>query len=130
MAGVGWQTRAQLGWVDGARNAFETALEVSGFVRSFCFVGDKYAAVAVSIPPDSPEYASLPVRQSKTRPTCGVFIADLERGEMIHSVTFLGKNAREIHGIVAMPGARRPALLPFHGDAVQHTVTVGEMQNI
>lgn len=99
-------------------------------MRNFCFVGDKFAAIAVSIPPDSEEYASLPLRQSKTKPACGVFIADLERGEVLHSVSFLGKNAREIHGIVAMHGVRRPSIVPFHSDAIQHTVTVGELRPI
>lgn len=120
----------EFGRVDVARGVFEPVLRVSGFVRCLCFIGDRYAALAASIPPDGEEFASLPLRQNGAKPTCAILIADLERGEIAHTASFFGKNAREIFGMAALPGARRPALVPLHSDAIQHVVTVGEMQNI
>jgi uncharacterized protein (TIGR03032 family) len=120
----------QFGRVDANRNTFEPVMDLAGFARSFCFVGENYAAIAVSIPPDGEEFANLPLRQSQAKFTCGIFIADLGMGKIVHSACFLGKNAREIFGVAALRGARRPALVPFNSDAIQHTVTVGEMQTL
>lgn len=127
-----WLTNAghgELGRVDLQRGRYEPVVFAPGFLRGLDFVG-QYAVVASSKAGNAELYAGLPLeetlRRQRLKEFQGLYIVDLDRGEIVHSLA-LHAPARELYSVAVLPGVRRPFALEPNGEPIQEMVTVGPL---
>ncbi|MEM6689235.1 MAG: TIGR03032 family protein [Planctomycetota bacterium] len=94
--------RGALCRVDIANGRTETIIELPGFVRGLDFVG-QYAFVGLSQIRETATFGDVPVAKKalEDRP-CGVWIVDLDRGEVVGFVRFEDQ-VREIFAVKILP---------------------------
>ncbi|MCX6046023.1 MAG: TIGR03032 family protein [Chloroflexi bacterium] len=118
----------EFGAVDLARGHFESLMFCPGFLRGLEFVGD-YAVLGVSKLREGDRYGGLALaerlKQEGKEAECGILIIDLRSGQLVHWLTFIGKNMREIFDIAILPGLRRPNMIDFSNEAIQDLITIG-----
>jgi len=114
-----------LGRVDVAQGKFEPVLLCPGYARGLAFWKD-YAVFGVSKPRQS-TFHGLPLDENLKRrniePLCGVQVADLNVGKIMHSLNIEGPTA-ELYDVVVLPNAKRPKALGFKTDEIRQNFWV------
>lgn len=104
---------------------FERVAFLPGYARGLAFCG-KYALVGLSRPRNDPTFVGLPLQdaleQRKAQPKCGVFVVNLDTGDIEQWVE-MADPVHELYDVAVLPGAVRPKMLGFQTDTVRHTVT-------
>ncbi len=125
-----WLTHAgagQFGRVDLQRGCFEPVTFAPGFLRGLDFSG-RYAVVGSSKARRSEDFEGLPLqeilREKKLEAQLGLYIVDLETGEIVHWLRLEGID-QEIFQLVVLPGVRRPMAVEPDGDEIRDLVTIG-----
>lgn len=112
-----------LGYLDGER--FERVVFLPGYARGLSFAG-RYAIVGLSRPRHDPSFTGLPLQDEldrrKAKPKCGVFIVNLDSGDIEEWVE-LDEPLHELYDVAVLPGVVRPKMLGFKNDAIRYTVT-------
>ncbi|MCC6457902.1 MAG: TIGR03032 family protein [Caldilineaceae bacterium] len=115
------------GYIDTENAAFEPVAFCPGILRGLTFVGD-YAIIGCARPEDAEMNADIALfatlQREQQRPQCGLFIVDLRSGEIVHTLTFVAKNLREIFDVIALPGVRHPNALDLTNDDILDTITI------
>jgi uncharacterized protein (TIGR03032 family) len=110
----------QLGFVDLASGRYEPVATVPGFARGLRLHG-RVAVVGASRPPRNETFDGLGIEGRDT--VCGVFVVDLEAGQVEHSLV-LHAGAPEMADVAVLPGTRSPTAVGIQGDDVQELVTI------
>lgn len=103
----------EFGTVDLDRGKFEALAFCPGYLRGLAFV-DKYALVGLSKPRENKTFSGLMLdehltsRQIEAR--CGLYIIDLESGDIVHSLTIEGI-VTELYDVIVLPGKSQPSAL-------------------
>jgi uncharacterized protein (TIGR03032 family) len=101
--------RGMLTVVDPATGAREDVAEVPGFARGLTFA-DRYALIGLSRVREH-TFDGLPLTRDRTEPLqCGVWIVDIEAGEVVGNLAFTGA-VQEIFEVALLPGLRYPELV-------------------
>jgi uncharacterized protein (TIGR03032 family) len=97
-----------------------------GFLRGLRF-HRKYAFVCCSAPRDE-TFNGLPLDEELSKRNeearCALDIIDLERGEVLHSVTITG-SVKEIYDMAPIENCRQPLLYGIEGDDIRKIVVLG-----
>ncbi len=114
----------EVGYVDLAGGGFQPVAFVPGFSRGLALHG-RFAIVGASKPPRDDTFDGLVLaeRLGPSGAACGVFVVDLEAGEVAHSLVLNG-GAPEVHDVALLPGARSPSAVGIGGDDIQELVTI------
>jgi uncharacterized protein (TIGR03032 family) len=121
-----WFTQAGTGelCVVDADDSVTPVIGLPTFLRGLAFVGP-YAVVAGSSSRSQSLVEGLPVGDRLSaageRPAQGLFVVDTRSGELVHRLAIEG-TGREIPTVVALPGMRRPTLMPPNDSELQMTV--------
>jgi uncharacterized protein (TIGR03032 family) len=119
--------RGYLGSVDVKKGTFNPLTFCPGYLRGLAFHG-KYALVGLSKPRER-TFTGLDLddnlTEKKAEPRCGVFVIDMETGDVVNWMRIEGF-VSELFDVAVLPGVRRPAALGVKSDQIRHTVTVGE----
>jgi uncharacterized protein (TIGR03032 family) len=111
----------EVGVIDFAAGKFEPVAFIPGFARGMCHIG-KYAVVGSSKPRRTGIYSGLELDEAlerrNLRPHLGIFILDLEAGELVHWLLIEG-DVLELFDVCALPGARQPAAIGLLTDEIQ-----------
>jgi uncharacterized protein (TIGR03032 family) len=78
-----------------------TVVEVPGFARGLAFLG-RYALIGLSQVRETAVFAGLPLTQRVTERQCGVYLVDIEEGEVVGFLHFIG-DVREIFDVQILP---------------------------
>ena len=129
-----WLTNSgtgEFGRADFKRGRFEPMVFAPGFLRGLDFVG-RYVIIGSSYTGSNELYEGLPLenvlREKQLRARHGLYIVDLETGELAHWLYFDGLS-RELYSVAALPGVRHPMSVESDGEEIQELVTVGTGRN-
>lgn len=116
----------ELGWVDRRRGEFEPTAFCPGFLRGLALT-DHYAIVGLSRLRPGRTFSGLPLddalRARGEEARCGLWVVDLHRGAVVHSLEIRGVVA-ELYDVQLLPGVRRPMALGFQTDEIQRTIAI------
>ncbi|MGB3810790.1 MAG: TIGR03032 family protein [Parvibaculum sp.] len=120
-AGTGW-----FGFVDRQSSAFNKVAWCPGFVRGLRFVGN-YAIIGISKPRNK-VFEGLPLdeelRKRGVEPVCGVYIVNIDTGEIEQRIDITG-SVEELYDVIVLPGALAPLLIGLQGDEAKKFVFLG-----
>lgn len=120
-AGTGW-----FGFVDRQDGVFEKVAWCPGFVRGLRFVGN-YAIVGISKPRNK-VFEGLPLddelRKRGVEPVCGVYLVNIESGEIEQRIDITG-SVEELYDVIVLPGAFAPLLIGLQGDEIRKFIFLG-----
>lgn len=112
------------GYVDAKTGRFERVAFCPGYLRGLAFSG-KYAVVGLSKPRREAAFSGLPLddelRARDGEPRCGLYVIDLERGDIVEWMEIKGV-VSELYDVGVLPGARRPMVVGLMGDDVRRMV--------
>jgi len=100
--------------IDPDSGAKETIVELPGFTRGLDFYGP-LAFVGLSQVRESAVFARLPLTERLSERTCGVWVVNIEQGEVVGFLRF-EQAVQEIFALTVLAGARFPELV-LPGDA-------------
>lgn len=100
-----------LGHIDLATGRYEPIIHLDGFTRGLELIGN-LAFVGLSQVRESAVFSGIQIteRLEETERTCGVWVVDIERGEVIAFLKFEDA-VQEIFAVAALPGMRYPDLV-------------------
>lgn len=120
-AGTGW-----FGWIDRGTGTFNRITWCPGFVRGLRFLGD--CAIVGLSKPRNEAFEGLPLddelKARNEEPVCGVYIIDLNSGEVAETITITG-SVEELFDVAVLPGASAPLLIGLQGEEVRKFVFLG-----
>lgn len=120
------------GRVDVKAGRFEPVALCPGYLRGLNFV-DKYAVVGLSKARDDVSFAGLELQENLAskgaEPRCGVFIIDLDSGDVVHWLRFEGL-INELYDVALLPGVRRPRAVDFRDDEIAKVISIGPQQSV
>ena len=103
-----------------------------GYLRGLAFSGN-FALVGLSKPRENKTFSGLVLNdrlnQQNAQARCGLFVIDLQRGDIVHSLTIDGV-VEELYDVVTLPKVRRPMALGFKSDEIRRVITIGENSTI
>ncbi len=110
----------QLGYFDSGQKVFKPVITCPGFLRGLAFVGD-HAIVTLSKPRASDIFSGLPLEKimENDSPVCGVQVIDIEKGEVLHQLTFKGV-VEELADVTVIDNCRHPMLLGTQTDEIKN----------
>ncbi|CAH0991325.1 hypothetical protein SIN8267_01428 [Sinobacterium norvegicum] len=121
-AGTGW-----FGYVDIDSGEFIKVTWCPGFTRGLRFFGG-FALVGISKPRHK-TFQDLPLdeqlKQRDCEPECGVYIINLNSGEVEHRLTITG-SVEEIYDVGLIENTQSPMLVGLQGKEVRRWIQVGE----
>jgi uncharacterized protein (TIGR03032 family) len=99
-----------------------------GYLRGLAFHGN-FALVGLSKPRGNKTFSGLALNerlnQENAQARCGLFVIDLQRGDIVHSLTFDGL-VEELYDVVTLPQIHRPMAIGFKSDEIRRVITIGE----
>ncbi len=97
-----------------------------GFARGLAITG-RYAVVGISDQRVDRSFSDLGLEANLgargLKPSCAVLVIDLDRGEIVHRLTFSGQIS-EIYEVALIPGARRCNVIGFMNNEVERIVVL------
>ncbi|PSF39566.1 TIGR03032 family protein [Aphanothece hegewaldii CCALA 016] len=103
-----------------------------GYLRGLAFSGD-FAIVGLSKPRENKTFSGLLLNEKlnslNANARCGLFVIDLNRGDIVHSLTIDGV-VEELYDVVVLPRIRRPMAIGFKSDEIRRVITIGENSTI
>ena len=117
----------EFGTLDPQSGKFEPVAFCPGFLRGLDFIG-KYAVVGLSLPRYR-RLSGLAIDDELTRrdaePRCGVWVIDLETGDVPHWLR-ADSVIEELYDVIVLPCIRRPMLLGFQSDEIRTRLNIEE----
>ena len=101
--------RGAIGRVDLQSRRFEPVATLPGFTRGLSFLGP-YAFVGVSQVRESATFSGIPLTQSLSERTCGVWVVDTRNGDIVAFLRF-EQAVQEIFAVAVLPGVRFPDVI-------------------
>ena len=105
--------------VDLERGRLETVVRLPGFTRGLACVGP-VAFVGLSQVRETNVFGGLPLTESSEPRVCGVWIVQLETGNVLGFVRF-EEGVQEIFDVQVLPGLRFPEIAEPDSDLIAHT---------
>jgi uncharacterized protein (TIGR03032 family) len=103
-----------------------------GYLRGLDFV-DNYAVVGLSKARDDVSFQGLALQENliarNAEPRCGIFVIDLDSGDVVHWLRFEGL-VNELYDVVVLPGVTRPSSIDFRGQDVNNVISIGPFQQM
>ena len=100
-------------------------------LRGLGFV-DGFAIVGLPKPRDNKTFSGLTLDDAlasrKMEPRCGLYIVDLQSGNIIHSLTMDGV-VSELYDVAVLADIKQPVLLGPNSPELRTTVSIGEITN-
>lgn len=107
-----------LGFVDSASGKYEPIVHLDGFTRGLEMVGN-LAFIGLSQVRETAIFSGIQIteRLQETERTCGVWVVDIERGEVVAFLKFEDA-VQEIFAVALLPGMRFPDLINDNAEIV------------
>ncbi len=107
-----------LGFVDPASGKYEPIVRLDGFTRGLEMVGN-LAFVGLSQVRETAIFSGIQIteRLQETERTCGVWVVDIQRGEVVAFLKFEDA-VQEIFAVALLPGARFPDVINDNAEIV------------
>lgn len=116
----------EFGYCDLTSGVFEPVAFCPGYARGLSFIGD-IAVIGLSLSRGNRTVEDLPLKERlKDRgasPRCGLLFVDTNTGNALHWLRIEGV-VTELYDVAVLPGVRRPALIGFKGDEINHIISV------
>jgi len=117
----------EFGFLDRDKEAFEPVCFCPGYLRGLSFIG-QYAVIGLSKPRDSNTFSGLPLEpalaERKMQPRCGLYIVDLQSGDIVHSVLLEGA-ITELYDVGIIRGKTQPTAFGPNSPELKKTISVG-----
>ncbi|MEM6717122.1 MAG: TIGR03032 family protein, partial [Cyanobacteria bacterium P01_C01_bin.147] len=108
--------RGTLAQVDLATGTLTTVVELPGFTRGIDFWGD-LAFVGLSQIRETAVFSGIPLTQTLTERTCGVWVVNIASGEIVGFLKFEDA-VQEIFAVSVLPGLHFPELVEHDNDVL------------
>jgi uncharacterized protein (TIGR03032 family) len=107
-----------LGFVDPASGKYESIVRLDGFTRGLELVGN-LAFIGLSQVRETAVFSGIQIteRLQETERTCGVWVVDIQRGEVVAFLKFEDA-VQEIFAVALLPGQRFPDLINDNAEIV------------
>jgi uncharacterized protein (TIGR03032 family) len=107
-----------LGFIDPASGKYESIVQLDGFTRGLEMVGN-LAFVGLSQVRETAVFSGIQIteRLQETERTCGVWVVDIQRGEVVAFLKFEDA-VQEIFAVALLPGQRFPDLINDNAEIV------------
>ena len=97
-----------------------------GYLRGLDFVG-KYAIVGLSKSRENRTFSGLELddnlTKSKVEPRCGLYVIDLETGDVVHWARIEGV-VTELYDVAVLPNRKNTAAVGFCTDEIRSVVSI------
>lgn len=103
--------KGHLSYLDPTTNELVCVAQVPGFTRGLDFYGN-LAFIGLSQIRESAVFSGLPLTQTLTERTCGVWVVDIQTGEILGFVKFEDA-VQEIFSVCVVPGMRFPEVIDW-----------------
>ncbi|MGF1581941.1 MAG: TIGR03032 family protein [Gemmataceae bacterium] len=113
-----------IGWVDLEGRKYHKICELPGFTRGIDFVGP-LAFVGLSQVRETAIFSGIPITQRLTERISGVYVVNIETGELVAFLKFTG-GVQELFAVQVLPGILRPELLNEFTDLLKHAYVLPE----
>lgn len=117
----------EFGWINRDAGIFTQTCFCPGYLRGLAFVNN-YAIMGLSKPRDNKTFSGLALDQRlsdrKMEPRCGVYVVDLDTGDVVHSMTMEGI-VTELYDVAVIAGKSQPAALGPTGPELRRTISFG-----
>jgi uncharacterized protein (TIGR03032 family) len=107
-----------LGFIDPASGKYESIVRLDGFTRGLEMVGN-LAFIGLSQVRETAVFSGIQIteRLQETERTCGVWVVDIQRGEVVAFLKFEDA-VQEIFAVALLPGQRFPDLINDNAEIV------------
>lgn len=113
----------EFGFID---RGFQPICFCPGYVRGLAFLGN-YALIGLSKPRGNRAFTGLPLdaelAKRNMEPRCGVYVVDLNTGDIVHAVTMSGI-VSELFDVGVIQGASMPAALGPQSPELKRVISV------
>lgn len=117
-----------LGFADLAQEFFTPVLKIPGYLRGLTFQGS-YAFVGSSVPRDKSSIEDARVlaqlAAEKREAYCGLFIVDLQSGELVHWIRITG-DIQEIFDIAVIPNVQAADGIGLRDERIKYVLKLGQ----
>lgn len=118
--------KGEFGYVDSETNKFKAITRLDGFLRGLAFYKN-YALIGLSKPRHERTFAGLPLEEllneRQAEPKCGIWIVDINTGEIIHSLESEGEIV-ELYDVQVLPNTKRPFALDLKTDDIARFIAI------
>lgn len=119
--------KGEFGYIDMARGTFEPVCFCPGYLRGLSFIG-QYAVMGLSKPRDNKTFNGLALDNELTRrkmqARCGLYVTDLETGDVVHSLTIEGV-VSELYDVAVINGKQQPSGLGPTSAQIKKMFSIG-----
>ena len=119
----------EFGYLDTATGQFEAVCFCPGYLRGLAFVGG-HAVIGLSKPRENRTFSGLALEDTLSRreiePRCGLYVVDLESGDIAHSLILEGI-VSELYDVAVVNGSTRPVAYGPDSPELRTTVSVGDV---
>lgn len=116
--------RGEFGYVED--NKFVVITQLDGFLRGLAFYKN-YALIGLSKPRHERTFRGLPLEEilneRQTEAKCGIFIVDINTGELIHSLEAEGEIV-ELYDVQVLPNTKRPFTIDLKTDDIIRFIAI------
>src|SRR5205085_432167 len=100
-----------------------------GYLRGLSFIGS-FAIMGLSKPRGNKTFSGLvlddQLAERKIAPRCGLYVIDLQSGDIVHSLTLEGV-VSELYDVTVIPGKGQPAAVGPQGPELRRMISVGPL---
>lgn len=118
----------EFGTVDLASGKFEPVCFCPGYARGLAMYGH-FAIIGLSACREQRTFSGLPLDEALAKreatARCGLMVADLRTGDVVHSVNIAGV-VSELFDVAVLTGVRMPSALGFRSEEIRRTITIEE----
>ena len=108
------------------KGTFEPVAFCPGYLRGLDFVGN-YAIVGLSKSRENRTFSGLELddnlTKNKVEPRCGLYVIDLETGDVVHWARIEGV-VTELYDVAVLPNRRNTAAVGFRTDEIRRVVSI------
>jgi uncharacterized protein (TIGR03032 family) len=116
--------RGEFGYIE--NNTFVAITRLDGFLRGLAFYKN-YALIGLSKPRHERTFAGLPLEEilneRQAEPRCGIWIIDINTGEVVHSLESEGEIV-ELYDVQVLPNTKRPFTLDLKSDDITRFIAI------
>lgn len=121
----------EFGYLNMDTGTFEPICFCPGYLRGLAFIGN-YALMGLSKPRHNKTFSGLPLDEAlskrKMQPRCGLYIVDLESGDIVHSLMLDGA-ITELYDVGIIRGKTQPTAFGPKSPELKKTISVGPAPN-
>lgn len=119
----------EFGFLDRDKGVFEPVCFCPGYLRGLSFVGN-YAVMGLSKPRHNKTFSGLALDEAlsnrRMEPRCGLYVVDLQTGDIAHSVTVEGA-VSELYDVGIIHGKNQPVAFGPNSPELKKTVSIGRV---